>query len=218
MKVTRSLVSRITNAPKNVERIKSLMRMVGYEPMHWTRVVPYQECVKVLRDMRPETLDVLEVSAGKYWQTHGFNSFTDMNYPEYDICNDVLDRQFDLIIADNVFEHLLFPYRAAKNVLAMLKPGGTFMTLTPFLIRYHPIPIDCSRWTELGLRNLLIETGFDENQIETGSWGNRACVVANFKKWARRGWFGSLKNEPNFPVTVWAFAKKPVSGSPGASA
>lgn len=200
--------------PENrTEKIKNLLRAVGYEPLHWTRVVPYRECTEIIRGMQPETLDVLEISAGKYWQTMGFKSFTDMNFPEYDIVKDTLDRKFDLIIADNVFEHVTFPYRAARNVLKMLKPGGTFLTLTPFLIRYHPIPTDCSRWTELGIRNFLIETGFDENHIQTGSWGNSACVKANLKKWARRGWFGSLKNDPNFPVTVWAFARAPLTGS-----
>ena len=41
------------------------------------------------------------------------------------------------------------------------------------------------------------------------SWGNRQCVVGNFDRWpAYRRWH-SLRNEPDFPVQVWAFAAAP---------
>lgn len=91
----------------------------------------------------------------------------------------------------------------------MLKPGGYFLVTTPFLIKVHPVPHDCTRWTETGIKYFLHEGGFPMEDTVTGSWGNRACVKANFKRWARRGWFGSLKNEPDFPVSVWALARKP---------
>ena len=58
------------------------------------------------------------------------------------------------------------------------------------------------------MKYFLAEAGFSLENTETGSWGNRSCVKANFNKWARRGWFGSLRNEPDFPVVVWALAKK----------
>jgi hypothetical protein len=90
----------------------------------------------------------------------------------------------------------------------MLKPGGHLLVTTPFLIKVHEVPVDCSRWTELGMKHLLAECGFPIDGIWTGSWGNRACVQANFRNWARRGWFKSLANEPEFPVSVWALARK----------
>lgn len=189
-------------------RIKDWLLAIGYDHRHWTRPVMYERCAEMLRALDPPHLDALEISAGKFFQTLGFRSFTEANYPEFDICKDVLDRQFDVIVADQVFEHLLWPYRAARNVHSMLQPGGHFLVTTPFLIRVHAIPYDCTRWTETGIKHFLIECGFSEDGIVTGSWGNRACVKANFGKWARRGWLGSLSNEPNFPVVVWALAKK----------
>lgn len=189
-------------------RIKGLLTQLGYDHRHWTRPVMYERCAELLRGLGPERLDALEISAGKYFQTLGFRSFREANYPEFDICQGTLPEQYDVIIADQVWEHLLWPYRAARNVHAMLKPGGHFLVTTPFLIRVHEIPYDCSRWTETGLKHFLIECGFDPDGIVTGSWGNRACVKANLYKFARRGWFGSLKNEPQFPVAVWALAKK----------
>lgn len=193
---------------RNEQPIKQALHRIGYDTRHWTRPVMYEQCGRLVKRLGPENLDVLEISAGKYWQSFPFRSFTEANFPEFDICQDVLPRQFDLIIADQVFEHLLWPYRAARNVFSMLRPGGHFLMTTPFLIRVHAIPNDCTRWTETGMKHFLAEAGFPLESIQSGSWGNRACVQANFSRWARRGWFGSLKNEPDFPVAVWSLARR----------
>jgi hypothetical protein len=37
---------------------------------------------------------------------------------------------------------------------------------------------------------------------------NRTCVKTIFNTWAPRGWFRLLKNEPHFPVRVWALTRK----------
>jgi hypothetical protein len=73
------------------------------------------------------------------------------------------------------FEHLLWPYRAVRHVYQMLNEDGVFLLTTLFLIKIHQHPVDCSRWTEIGIRNLLAEGGFNIDLITTGSWGNRAC-------------------------------------------
>lgn len=193
--------------------VKSLVRqlagVIGYDVTHITRTVAYRAVEERLARMPCHEMDALEIAAGWKWRDCGWGSFSEMNWPEYDICEDVLERQFDLIIADNVWEHLRHPYRAARNVLHMLRPGGLFINITPFLIRHHPIPIDCTRWTELGMRHFLADAGFDAERIETGSWGNTSAVKANFHRWARTGWRRRLPNDPNFPVTVWAFATRP---------
>lgn len=192
----------------NKEKLKKILIAIGYDYGHWTRTVMYPHCFELIRELGPEQLGVLEISAGDKFQKLGFGNYTEANYPGFDICKNKLDKQFDLIIADQVWEHLLWPYRATKNVYDMLKPGGYFLVTTPFLIRRHDIPNDCTRWTEQGMKYFLAECGFPMESIKTWSWGNRACVKANFKRWARRGWFGSLKNEPDFPIVVWALAQK----------
>ena len=194
--------------PRWASRIKRLLDRLGYDYTHWARTVMYEQCFAWIAELAPGTMDALEISSGHRWQSLRFRSFHGTSYPEFDICRDTLDLRFDIIIADQVFEHLLWPYRAARNVHTMLKPGGYFLITVPFLIRVHEIPIDCTRWTETGLRYFLAEAGFPPDNVRTGSWGNRACVKANFTRWARRGWFRSLRNEPSFPVSVWALAKK----------
>ena len=179
--------------------------------MDWVRTVMYTECYRLIQGLGPNALDVLEISSGeRFSERFQFRSFTTTQFPEFDICSQVLPQPFDLIIADQVFEHLKWPYRAGKNVHTMLRPGGHFLLATPFLIRIHNIPIDCSRWTELGLKCLLEECGFSGLSIKTGSWGNRACVKSNLHHWTKTGWFGSLKNESDFPVMVWALARKEI--------
>jgi len=188
--------------------IKRMLDAVGYDHRLWARVVMYEQCFAWLRGLDPSRLDALEISSGPEWRKLGFRSFTASSYPEFDVCEGVLPRQFDLVIADQVFEHLLWPYRAARNVRSMLRPGGHFLVTVPFLVRIHREPNDCTRWTETGLRHFLAECGFPLERVRTGAWGNRACVKANFRRWVRRGWLGSLENEPDFPVAVWALAQR----------
>ena len=47
--------------------------------------------------------------------------------------------------------------------------------------------------------------------IFTNSWGNKKCVISNLRTddtWSRVWFRRDLKNEKNFPVQVWAIAKK----------
>ncbi|HVL15177.1 MAG TPA: methyltransferase domain-containing protein [Gemmata sp.] len=175
----------------------------------WLRIVMNRETERLVHGLNPSRLSALEVS-GDNWNKPGlFRQYRSVDYPEYDVCDGVLDERFDLILADQVFEHLLWPYRAGKNVYEMLNPGGWFLVSTPFLLKIHNHPVDCSRWTETGMKHLLAECGFPLEKVQTGSWGNRACVKANLKRWQiYQRWRHSLKNEPDFPVVVWALAQK----------
>lgn len=200
------------NRPELKDRLRRTLQSFGYETDDWVRVVLYRDAFAFIRQLGPETLDTLEISGGVQWRREfTFNTYRATEYPGFDICAETLPERFDLIIADQVFEHLKWPLRAARNVYAMLRPGGHFIIATPFLLRVHASPIDCNRWTETGLSCLLQEAGFSEDHIETKSWGNRTCVRANFKRWPKAGFLGSLKNEPDFPVMVWAYARKPLS-------
>ena len=202
------VISSVRSRPKLKKHLRTALKHVGYDTTDWVRVVMYQRCFSFVRDLGPERLDVLEISAGPQWRDRFvFRSYTGTEYPEFDICDQQLPRKFDLIIADQVFEHLKWPYRAGRNVLEMLRPGGHLLICVPFLIRLHGSPIDCSRWSQAGLSYFLQECGFPESGIATDSWGNRACVIANLTGWRKRGLFRPLHNEPDFPVMVWAFAR-----------
>lgn len=175
----------------------------------WTRVIMEQETLKLVSGLNPSALDVLEISGDEWGKKLSFKSYNSLHFPDFDICESTTREKYDLIIAEQVFEHLLWPYKAAKNVLEMLNPEGYFLVTVPFLIRYHRGPNDCTRWTETGIKYFLGECGFPIDSVVTGSWGNRSCVRGNFYKWTRyRPWQHSLKNDPLFPVNVWALARK----------
>jgi SAM-dependent methyltransferase len=179
--------------------------------VQWCRVVMNQEIERFIRSLDCANIDALEISGSGSKDRYGFRSYQIAQYPDYDICNGPLAPDgFDLVIAEQVFEHVLRPDLAAANVYRMLRPGGVFVISTPFLLKIHASPWDLHRWTEHGMRQLLETAGFVVAQ--TGSWGNRECLFADMTPGG--GWTPydaaqhSLDNEPQFPIVVWAFAKK----------
>ena len=179
------------------------------------RVAMNRASRKMIEDLGPETLDVAEIS-GKWGANLPFKSYRQFRYPEHDICADLFryeDRSvqtFDLILANQVWEHLDRPYRATRNVLNMLRPGGHFWVAVPFFIPYHAAPNDCSRWSARGLRNLLVEAGFREENIVAEQWGNRQAARRNMEEvWPPEYDPGtdSLDNDPDMPICAWALAR-----------
>ena len=169
-----------------------------------------------IQELKPERLSVCEIS-GKWGEQFGFKSYAAYRYPDHDICagpfegTDGKPMKFDLIIANQVWEHLDRPYAATRNVLKMLRKGGHFFVAVPFYIPYHGAPIDCSRWSARGLRNLLIEGGFDEAGIRSEQWGNRHAAARNLET----PWppdyddrTDDLTDDPDFPICAWAIAQK----------
>jgi SAM-dependent methyltransferase len=188
--------------------IDFLKKLAGRHNEHWCRVVMNRESAKIISALSPEKLSALEIS-GSFWEKAGFASYKSVRFPEFDICKGTLPGKYDIILAEQVFEHLLRPYTAGRNVYSMLKDKGYFFITTPFLLKIHDDPTDCTRWTPTGLKHFLIECGFDENNISVWAWGNKKCAKASLSKW----WLyysrlHSLENEPDFPIVVWALAKK----------
>ena len=179
--------------------------------VHWCRIVMNREIEKFIRSLDCCQIDALEISGTGSQGRYNFRSYRTAQYPDYDLCQGPLaEEQFDLVIADQVFEHILRPDRAAANVFRMLRPGGFFVISTPFLLKIHLAPLDLYRWTEQGMQQLLETAGF--TVISTASWGNRECLFADMTPGL--GWTvydplrHSLENQPQFAVVVWAFAEK----------
>ncbi|HEY1615420.1 MAG TPA: methyltransferase domain-containing protein [Rhizomicrobium sp.] len=178
--------------------------------VHWARAVMDARTDGLVSRLDVENMDALEISGDHWARNFRWKSFETVHYPEIDICAaPAFDRLFDIIFAEQVFEHLLYPYRAARNVHRMLRPGGYFLLTTPFLIKVHDTPNDCCRWTAQGLSYFLEECGFPRSRMTVDSWGNRACIQANFTSWVEFDpHLHALENEPDFPIVVWALARK----------
>lgn len=183
---------------------------------HWCRFVMDRETRRLMSEINYAELSALEIS-GIAWRDFGFKEYTLATYPAFDVSKQIAVKPngelFDVVIAEQVMEHVPMPWIAATSMFRSLNEGGYLLVTAPFFIRVHGHPNDYTRWTESGMSNLLEYGGFQKANIRTGSWGNRACVNANFKGSVYRGEpydpaIHSLENEPDVPLMVWAFAKK----------
>jgi len=181
------------------------------------RVVMGPASRRMIQALNPQSLKVCEVS-GKWGEMFNFRSYDQFRFPEYDICaGPYMDpetdkpRKFDLVLANQVWEHLDRPYAATRNVRRMLKKGGHFWVAVPFYIPFHAAPRDNSRWSARGLKNLLIECGFEEDLIRSDQWGNRHVARRNLEDvWppVYDAETDDIENDPMMPVCAWAIAQK----------
>jgi len=82
-------------------------------------------------------------------------------------CPHIPDNSFDFILSVDVFEHINAPWKAAKEISRILKPGGSTYHTTLFSWRYHPCPIDYWRYTPEALAFIFsdlesVEASFDD--------------------------------------------------------
>jgi hypothetical protein len=175
----------------------------------WQRVRLNAAVDRHIESLDPPTRTAVEISgdaqAGRPWKR-----FASLNYPEFDLCAPLGERELsDVVICEQVIEHVPDPWRAAENLRGLCVPGGHVIVSTPFLIRVHELwgMQDYWRFTPRGLRTLLERAGLTVDAV--GSWGNRSCIAGNLDRWpAYRRWH-SLRNEPDLAVQVWAFARRP---------
>lgn len=180
------------------------------------RIVMKRSSRRMINGLDPQLLDVAEIS-GKWGQGFDFKSYTQFYSPQYDICaGPYLDDEgkplkFDLILANQMWEHLDRPYTATKNVRKMLKNGAHFWISVPFFVPLHSKSTDNSRWSARGLKNLLIEAGFNEDAIISKQWGNRHAALRNMEPtWPPQydAQTDPLENDPDMPICAWALAQK----------
>ena len=206
----RKLISRQTLW--GIER-RLARRLYGRAPERdqWLRQTMYEHVDAFFAALPPDQNDAVEVS-GTFYDNHPWRSYEQRHFPEFDLCNpSPITRRFDVVICDQVLEHVVDPNRAVATLADLCTPGGYVVVGVPFLVRVHPAPDDYWRFTADGLRVLLERAGLEV--VELRSWGNRHCVNANFFAWAKKPAWASNANEPDFPVTVWAIARRPGIGS-----
>lgn len=177
----------------------------------WQRVMLNRAMEEKIESLGTAGLTAAEISgAGRAGA--GWKEFTSLDYPEFDLCAPVEgDRRFDVVICEQVLEHVVDPVAAARNLRELCEPGGMVLVSTPFLIRIHELPMygmkDYWRFTPRGLATLLENAGLEIDSV--GSWGNAECVMGNLHRWSALRRWHPLHNEPDLPVQVWAFARNP---------
>lgn len=175
----------------------------------WQRVALNRSVAAHIAALDPPARTAAEISGDAY-ASLPWAAYTSLMYPEFDLCAPLVGRgRFDVVICEQVLEHVVDPCAAAANLRELCAPGGHVIVSTPFLIKVHELPAwgleDYWRFTPRGLRTLLERAGLEVEAVE--AWGNRRVIVGNLGRWtAYRRWH-SLRNEPDVPVQVWAFAR-----------
>ncbi len=94
------------------------------------------------------------------------------------------DGSVDVIVSESVLEHVKDPARAVREMLRVLKPGGTLYVSVPFLTPYHPSPEDYTRWTHVGLSDMLSGCEQIEVGADAGPWSALLVFISY--------WLGSV--------------------------
>lgn len=115
------------------------------------------------------------LNASYHPSLRGNNTFTvvniDTNYG-YDIYANLEEllpmnsEQFDHALLLNVLEHIYNYKQLVTETYRIMKPGGTVLHLTPFLVQEHGCPYDFFRYTPQALRRIYEEAGFTVQSIE----------------------------------------------------
>lgn len=71
----------------------------------------------------------------------------------------VEDATYDTLVSFNTLEHIENDINALSESLRILKPGGTFHLVVPFLYRVHASPHDYHRHTAMAWEKILEEHG-----------------------------------------------------------
>jgi SAM-dependent methyltransferase len=177
----------------------------------WQRVVLNNAVAAHIHSLDPPTRSAAEISGDSH-ADRGWKEYTSLNYPEFDLCAPLVDRgRFDVVICEQVLEHVVDPCGAAANLRDLTVPGGHVIVSTPFLIKVHELAIfamhDYWRFTPRGLRTLLESAGLEVDLV--GEWGNRQCVIGNLRRWSGYRPWHPLHNDADRAVQVWAFARNP---------
>ncbi len=186
--------------------VDRVFRPHGTVERQWARLVMNEEIGRILAGLSPAECAAVEIS-GSLHADRPWRSYDRLSYPAFDICSSVPDRTFDVVLCEQVLEHVRDPWAAVRTLNDLCRPGGHVIVSTPFLVRIHNEPADYWRFTVPGLRLLLESSGLEV--LSAQSWGNRACVRANFRHWVRRRPWQSMRNEDDFPIVVWALARRP---------
>jgi len=81
-------------------------------------------------------------------------------------------RRFGFVICQHVLEHVVDPFQAARNVAALVEPGGLCYVAVPWVQSYHGYPNDHWRFSFSGLQLL-----FPDLAVEDMYWSSTGAGV-----------------------------------------
>jgi len=185
---------------------------------HITRYQMYKELTKWRAERTPGARILAISHSQNLAEMLGYDTaqVTAANFPEYNILDlPFEDNEFDLVVSDQVLEHVEgSPVQAMNEAFRVLKPGGLALHTTCFINPVHGRPQDFWRFTPEALEFLVKDKA---EIIEASGWGNPLVWLLSglglrfmpipHAKWHPLHWLAT-KNDPDWPIVTWVFAKK----------
>jgi len=103
---------------------------------------------------------VIEPKVGKYLGVDLEMNPKAEHHIDFDSKTTLPDNYADIVLSNQVLEHVDSPGGYLKEALRILKPGGTLILTTHGYWFYHPTPNDYWRWTSAGLKKTVEAEGF----------------------------------------------------------
>ena len=91
--------------------------------------------LRLVSELPTSKMDCLEIS-GTFWASRApWKSYVCTQYPSFDLNHNVMpDQRWDMVIAEQVMEHVRYPYRGMRNIHTLLRPGSWALITVPFLV------------------------------------------------------------------------------------
>lgn len=90
------------------------------------------------------------------------------------------DSSVDVVLCDQVLEHVADPQAIAKEIYRVLKRGGLVYVGAPFIMQFHSSPHDYYRWTYMGLEYLMNAFKKEELGVEYGPTAGAMTVLSEW--------------------------------------
>ncbi len=88
------------------------------------------------------------------------------------------DASFDVVLCNQVLEHVRDPDQAVSELYRVTAPGGRVLASTHGVQVYHPAPEDNWRWTHTGLELLFARNGAWDSVRVQPAGGTATCLTA----------------------------------------
>lgn len=90
------------------------------------------------------------------------------------------DNSMDIVLCNQVLEHVGNAEQSCREIFRILKPGGLLLGSVPHVAPVHLEPYDFRRFTPIGFEKLLAETGFEDISVQgyCGVFSTAAFMVA----------------------------------------
>jgi hypothetical protein len=103
---------------------------------------------------------------------YGDLSGQDQGFPE---------AHFDMLLLNQVFEHVHDPFTAIRNSFTMVKPGGLLVFTAPFVSNYHEVPGDYFRYTPMTVHKIAETGGFCLEYVRAvGNWLTSIMYISGY--------------------------------------